>query len=171
MFAHVAGAIGPGLLGKLVAVRESDDVPAPQLLGRPRELLGVHDVRRLGDAGQRPRDAAAAPDFMMDVDRTAIHLQEGGDLLQRALEGGVDRTGGDVNQAGGELRQERLEPQALLHRSFSDRRSARGRGLRAFNATSPARFDSALPQTPRHSLLPHSTLRAPTGAVWSKVLT
>ena len=64
----------------------------------------VHDMRTPG---------VSSNEF---VERAAIDPQERADLLEPALERRLDLTGRDVNQPGGQVREEPLELQALLER-------------------------------------------------------
>jgi hypothetical protein len=116
--ALIARPIDGSLLGKLIDPRESDEFPAPQFGGRPGELIGVHDARRLLEARQRPRDPDPRPACDVFVEIGAVHAQERADLLERELERPVDIGCGDVNQPGRQFREERFEPQALLQKGL-----------------------------------------------------
>ena len=88
-----AGPIDRRRLRKLVESRESDDLPAPQSLRHPGELVGGHDARRLLEARPRPREAEPRPAFGVLVETASIHAQERDDLLECALDRRVDIAG------------------------------------------------------------------------------
>ena len=126
----VAGAIDRCLLGKLFGPGEPDDLAALQSLRSPWELIGQHHSRRLAEALVGPCDAGPEPAAEVLVEIAAIDAQERDHVAQPGLERRVDSTGRDVDQPRGELREQRLEAQALLQqrrpRDLLTRRRRRG---------------------------------------------
>ena len=115
--------IDRGRLGKLGESRESDDLPLPQSPRHPGELVVGRDPRRLLEARPRPREAEPRPAVHVLVETASIHAQELDDVLERALDRHLGVGSADVNQPGGQRREERLEAQAV--RQHELRRPAR----------------------------------------------
>ena len=120
--ALVAGPVRRRLLGQGGGPRESDDAPTPQRAGRPRELPRLQDGRQRLDARLGPRDADAGTALAVLVEIAPVDPEEGHHLPQRALESGVQASGLDVNELRRQVREQRLEPKALLQHGDQRRR-------------------------------------------------
>ena len=99
---------------KLVDPGKTDDLSAPQGLSRPGELVVVHEARHVLEARTRPDDADGRLTSDVFVELASIHSEERDDPLKPALDRRVDVGGREVDQPCRELREERLELQALL---------------------------------------------------------
>ena len=79
---------------------------------------GAHSSRRKRrDAGLGPREPNAGPSVDVFVEVAAVHSEETHHLTQAALESGVQTAGVDVDQAGRQIGEQRLEPNAVLEKA------------------------------------------------------
>jgi hypothetical protein len=97
----------------------ADDGPAPERVGRPDEMLDGQDRRQRLDARLGPRHANSRRAVAVLVEVPAIRFQEGHHLAQGGFERRVQTAGFDVNELRGELRQQRLEPEAVLQKTLA----------------------------------------------------
>ena len=125
--ASPARLVGRGLGGQLVEPREQDRMAGLEALHRPGEIPGHRPQHRRSEGVYGPRVGEvrlARPRCKADQVR-AVHVEQPDDPPERIGDRVIDAGRGQVDEAGGQLRQQPLEREQL----------AEGRGIRRGHRT------------------------------------
>ena len=126
----IARAVRCRLLGQGLGPRKAHNAAATERVGRPRKLLGGEDRREHGDARFGPRDPHTRPTIDVLVEIAPVHSEEGHHLVQAVFERRIQTAGVDMDEPGKQIREQGLEPNAVLQKARVVAASGHARTLR-----------------------------------------